>query len=386
MAFDQTTRNRLARFVGDARTLLTEEFARQLQNDFGLDPSTGDVADLAKLGRLDDSRRETARLLRETMEHYLAAGSGDRVKARQDALTRIVREQAFTVLNRLCAIRMAEARGLLIESVAAGYQSRGFQLYARLAGAALGETGDAYRTYLFSLFDEFAVDLPVLFDRFAPEGRLFPGETALLALLDLVNHPEIEPLWADDEAIGWIYQYFNSKEERKAMRDASAAPRNSRELAVRNQFFTPRYVVEFLTDNTLGRIWYEMTRGETSLKESCRYLVRRPVEVFLTNKYLGLRAPPAIDKSLTQALAGSWNDLPVKPTVEELAIIATAIDPGCASRIWGERKGDGFIGYIEERRLLTGGRYQGETHELWAALFAVWALWAPQMHGDAWAI
>ena len=46
------------------------------------------------------------------------------------------------------------------------------------------------------------------------------------------------------------------------MRKASAAPRNSRELAVRNQFFTPRYVVAFLTDNTLGRIWYEMRQGK----------------------------------------------------------------------------------------------------------------------------
>src|SRR5471032_408599 len=65
------------------------------------------------------------------------------------------------------------------------------------------------------------------------------------------------------------------------MRDASASPRNSRELAIRNQFFTPRYVVEFLTDNTLGRIWYEMTKGNTQLKERCRYLVRRAKEVFL---------------------------------------------------------------------------------------------------------
>jgi hypothetical protein len=53
-------------------------------------------------------------------------------------------------------------------------------------------------------------------------------------------------VWGEDEAIGWVYQYFNSQEERRAMREASQAPRNSRELAVRNQFFTPRYVVEFL--------------------------------------------------------------------------------------------------------------------------------------------
>ena len=65
------------------------------------------------------------------------------------------------------------------------------------------------------------------------------------------------------------------------MREASAAPRNSRELAVRNQFFTPRYVVEFLTDNTLGCIWYEMMQGQTRLRDECRYLVRRPTEIFL---------------------------------------------------------------------------------------------------------
>lgn len=285
MAFDQTTRNRLARFVSDTRSLLAEEFTRQLQNDYGLDPNSGDVTELARLEHLDDARRETARLLRDTMEHYLASADtatpAKAKKARQDVLDRIVREQAFTILNRLCALRMAEARGLLIESIAKGYQSKGFQLYQRLAGTALGETGACYRLFIFSVFDEFAADLPVLFDRFSPQGRLFPREAALLSVLQEINHSDIDPLWAEDETIGWIYQYFNSVEERRQMRAASQAPRNSRELAVRNQFFTPRYVVEFLTDNTLGRIWYEMTKGESSLKDSCCYLVRRPNEIFL---------------------------------------------------------------------------------------------------------
>jgi hypothetical protein len=198
-------------------------------------------------------------------------------------------------LNRLCALRMAEACELLIESIARGYQSDGFQLYIRLAGSSLGEIGDAYRNYLFSIFDEFAVDLPVLFDRFSPQGRLFPREAVLMQLLDVINHAEIESLWGEDETIGWVYQYFNSSEERRQMRAESSAPRNSRELAVRNQFFTPRYVVEFLTDNTLGRIWYEMRKGDTSLKDECRYLVRRPNEIFLAP---GETAPPEAEEEI----------------------------------------------------------------------------------------
>lgn len=274
MAFDTPTRNRLQRFVNDARRGLEEEFTRQLQNDYGLDPNSGTVTPLDNLRHLNDAQRETARILRDTLAHYRASENADE----KTGLDRIVREQAFTVLNRLAALRMAEARGLMIESVGSGYQAKGFQLYARLAGTGLGETGDAYRVYLFSVFDELAQDLPGLFDRYSPQGRLFPREPALLHALALINDSEIEPLWAQDETIGWIYQYFNSKEERKAMRDASQAPRNSRELAVRNQFFTPRYVVEFLVDNTLGRLWFNATGGQTSLRDCCKYLLVKPDE------------------------------------------------------------------------------------------------------------
>ena len=274
MAFDQITRNRLQRFVTDARRALEEEFTRQLQSDYGLDPASGTAAPLESLRHINDQQRETARILRDTLAHY-CAGSDTDTKA---GLDRIVREQAFTILNRLAALRMAEARGLLIESVGNGYQAKGFQLYARLAGTGLGETGDAYRVYLQSVFDEFAIDLPGLFDRYSPQGRLFPREAALLQVLAFINHGEIDQLWAEDETIGWIYQYFNSKEERKAMRDASQAPRNSRELAVRNQFFTPRYVVEFLVDNTLGRLWFNWTGGRTSLRDRCSYLLVKPDE------------------------------------------------------------------------------------------------------------
>ena len=69
MAFDQSTRNRLARFVGDVRNLLTEEFTRQLQNEYGLDPESGTVTGLEKLTAQDDTKRETALIQRETMDY-----------------------------------------------------------------------------------------------------------------------------------------------------------------------------------------------------------------------------------------------------------------------------------------------------------------------------
>lgn len=335
MAFDQTTRNRLQKFVSNARAILGEEFTRQLQATYGLDPKQGTVAAIDSLTHLDNRQRQTAHLLRETLAHYLATtpGKGEKDRTKQ-VLDRIVREQAFTVLNRLAALRMAEARGFLLESIAKAHSSKGFQLYRQLSGTAHGETGDAYRNYLFSLFDEFSLDLAVLFDRHSAQGRLFPRETALLELLAEINHHEIEHLWAEDETIGWIYQYFNSQEERKKMRAESQAPRNSRELAVRNQFFTPRYVVEFLTDNTLGRIWYEMTQGNTALVDSCRYLVRRPTEIFLKPGETAPEAESSNAEALSQEeLLKQPVYIPHRPLKDPRSI--RMLDPACGSMHFG---------------------------------------------------
>ena len=278
MAFDDATRARLQRFVADARSLLIDEFTKQFQHDYGLDPESGAVASLESLAEVDDRRLAMARILREILDHYLSSDMGQGVEGRKAALDRMVREQAFTTLNRLAALRMMEARGLVLECVGKAYQSKAFQLYQRVAGSALGEMGDAYRVFLLSMCDLYRADLPLLFDRYSPNGRLFPSEPTLLSLLELINAVDIDPLWAEDETIGWIYQYFNSNEERKAMREASQAPRNSRELAVRNQFFTPRYVVEFLVDNTLGRLWFNWTGGQTELRDRCQYLLVKPDE------------------------------------------------------------------------------------------------------------
>ncbi|WP_299876414.1 DNA methyltransferase [uncultured Cocleimonas sp.] len=323
MAFDKATCNLLQKFVSDARKLLSDEFIQQLQNIYGLDPVMGSVAELSDLPALSPSEQQTASLLRDTLDHYLV--SNHKSDPHQDksviieALDRIVREQAFTVLNRLAALRMAEARQFVIESVSQGFQSKGFQLYQRISGSSLGEIGQSYQHYLFSVFDELSLDLAVLFNRYSSQGRLFPRETVLLQLLDLINHAELEILWGEDETIGWIYQYWNVRSEIDQARGESRAPRNSREMAVRNQFFTPRYVVEFLTDNTVGKTWYEMQQGQTSISEICDYLVIDEKAVFLQK-----------DDKLTEEQAAS--DIPYVPYREAKdPRCLRVIDPACGS-------------------------------------------------------
>jgi hypothetical protein len=193
-----------------------------------------------------------------------------------EAVGDYLRDAAFTVLNRFVALKMLEARGLVQECVSRGANSSGYAVeFAGLApGLSLLPDGRGYRLYLESLFDELSTEVKVLFDRRDPAAALWPRHIALEKLLTTLNGSELAGIWGDDETIGWVYQFFNGAEERKKMREESQAPRNSRELAVRNQFFTPRYVVQFLVDNTLGRTWMQMHGEGTRLEEECEYFVR----------------------------------------------------------------------------------------------------------------
>lgn len=279
MAFDKKTRNELGKMVAECRRLLTEDARDQFQRVYGIQPD-GSSLPVNRLN-LDDRGREIALSLRQWLDHLAAGESGTEPERRTAAFDRMANETAFTYLNRLAALRMCEERELVIECVRKGPTSDGFQLYERLAGQALGDRGHTYRVFLECLFDEIAVDLGVLFDRQAVHSLVFPSATCIEKVLEQLNRDEFRSLWKLDETIGWVYQFFNSDKERSAMRKKSAAPRNSRELAIRNQFFTPRYVVQFLTDNSLGRTWYEMRQGKTRLIDEMDYFVRHDKEVFL---------------------------------------------------------------------------------------------------------
>jgi len=202
------------------------------------------------------------------------------------AVEQLIREVAFTHLNPLAAYKMMETRGLIREAVSRGLKSQGFLFY--LADHpedeqlwSSGQQDGAYRHLLEWLGSTLSEEIGVLFSSHDPANRLLPPQRVLDQVLDLLNSDDLAGIWGQDETIGWVYQYFTPKELRDKSRKESRAPRNSYELAFRNQFYTPRYVVQFLTDNTLGRIWYEMRQGETALVEQCQYLVRRPNEVFL---------------------------------------------------------------------------------------------------------
>ncbi len=282
---DQPIRNKLCSIVTQCRKLLENSTAQALESRFGIYMARKkgeiEIEDESFLTHLAEEDRDYRRDLLVYLDHIQAIGykSGE-------ALEQLVREIAFTHLNRMCAYKMMEARGLIREAVSRGLKSQGFFFFLsdHPEDEKLYKGGDqetAYRHFLDWLGGTLSQEIGVLFNSNDPANRLYPPQRILDEVIALVNDEELKDIWAQDETIGWVYQYFTPKELRDKARKVSQAPRNSYELAFRNQFFTPRYVVEFLSDNTLGRIWYEMRKGETILRDRSQYLIRRPTEIFL---------------------------------------------------------------------------------------------------------
>ncbi len=310
-------RNILRSVVTECRRELETAIGELLQGQFGVH-TDGALEPSEKLTHLSPADQEYRAQIVASLEHIKAGGFTP-----AGAVGQLVREVAFTHLNRFCAYKLLEKRRLIRETVSRLLNSNGFKFY--LADHpkdemlwSSGQQDLAYRHFLEWTGATLSEEIGILFSPNDPANRLFPPQRVVENVLGLLNSAELAEVWDADETIGWIYQYFTPKELRDQARKESQAPRNSYELAFRNQFYTPRYVVEFLTDNTLGRIWYEMRQGQTSLAERCRYLVRRKHALWLAPG----EAPPA----------GGERDVEVIPhrtkkDPRELRVL----DPACGS-------------------------------------------------------
>lgn len=270
---NKSLRNSLRLAITSCRKLLEDDYSRKLEGKYGIH-ANGTVESLEKLPLLD-ARGQAQRLAIEaSLSHEQISGV-----TLPEAVERFTRECAFTTLNQFIALKLMEHpnRKLIQESINNGVQSKGFQQFSMIAPAALqSEEDGGYKLYFEFLIDDLSNGVGVLFDNSQPQSILFPSSTSLTAVLDILNQMDLSPVWGEDETIGWMYQFFTPPELRDQARKESSAPRNSYELSFRNQFYTPRYVVGFLADNTLGRTWYGMKNGETNLVKQCEYLICSP--------------------------------------------------------------------------------------------------------------
>jgi len=281
-------------FTLNARALLERETEEQLQGLYGWLPD-GSFGKGTALG-LPEAAETRARL--ETFVAEEKDAGVDAAAARE----KIKRETAFTWLNRAVAFRMMEERDLMKRTltkkekqgevervtVATG-KSNAFIFWltdvkglanipASTPVDALGEgpVDAAYREFLLWQCGQLAAEVSVLFDPQTLASRFCPRPSVLKEMVDAMQATEVADAWkaGNEEAIGWVYQGFSAQE----LQDAFAAARENKkkfepqDIPAVTQLFTIRWVVRFLVENTLGRIWVEM-HPDSRFAESLGYFV-----------------------------------------------------------------------------------------------------------------
>ena len=240
-------------------------------------PGTADTID----GRVLTSaeRQQRAELLR------LAADGGYR---------ELVEQAAYTWFNRLLAIRFMELNDRLPSHVRVLSGTDGSFRPQALAEAmdlpleALDQTqvaelvqrGDdetLFRAIFLAQCDELAACMPAVFEKIGgsmelllPDGLLREGGVVEKLVTSIPDEDWREGV----EIVGWMYQYYVSERKDEVFASFKKGKKAEREsIAPATQLFTPNWIVRYLTENSLGRLWM-LNKPDSELPEDMPYFVK----------------------------------------------------------------------------------------------------------------
>lgn len=205
----------------------------------------------------------------------------------------VIDEVAYTWFNRLIAIRFMEANDYLPSGVRVlSSESEGKRepdLVTNPFDSDL-EFNDSERDMIFQLKDENKLDelfrmlfikqcnalhsiLPVLFEETDDYSELlipisFTDEEGIVH--KLVNDIDEEDFREQVEIIGWLYQYYISEKKDAVFANKKKEKIKKENIPAATQLFTPDWIVKYMVENSLGRLWLEGHPNE-ELQNSWKY-------------------------------------------------------------------------------------------------------------------
>lgn len=197
-----------------------------------------------------------------------------------DAYEKLVEELTFTLFNRLAALKVMEAHTLHPEIVTRR-ETHGGRSFAHLAWLeqnpqARSDEAEGLLPFLEEQLQKLASDIPL----FSPQHpyHLLPTAIELLQIINAFNaveedqdvkktvvgdsnipnsqFPILNSIWQSDDVLGWLYESYNNY--KKAAHKASGDKTEYNKVSIQSQVYTPRWVVQFLVDNSLGKLYLEM--------------------------------------------------------------------------------------------------------------------------------
>ncbi len=212
-------------------------------------------------------------------------------KIKTDGFERVMEEVAYTWFNRFTALRFMEVNNylpshtrvftneagefkpqILIDAIQLDLEGLDMDKVFELKDA--NKTEELYKYLLITQCNALSSVLPRMFQKIAhytelllPDYLLREGSVIeqMIALI-----PEED--WTDQvQIIGWLYQYYNSEPKDAVFAALKKNVKISKEnIPAATQLFTPDWIVRYMVENSLGRLWLEGHPNDT-LKSEWKY-------------------------------------------------------------------------------------------------------------------
>lgn len=280
--------NSLKRFATVARNLLMQGVRNRLTAlGFNDDGSTTAVVEAVQNAVIHNGK-----LINDSS--FMARWDALRDRIASHGVKEVIEEAAYTWFNRLMAIRILEYNNLALALL--DYENPGIRIPRIITNARAGKTpvlSDEDRASLGAVigdgrlsFEQFAILIRAYCENNPIIRQCFGGITDYTMLLlpvdilseggfiDMLNRADefIAPEdYRKPELIGWLYQFYISEKKDEVF--SKKGSYDSNEIPAATQIFTPNWIVKYMVENTLGRIYLDNHPDDHYFSEKWKYLV-----------------------------------------------------------------------------------------------------------------
>ncbi|TQE92654.1 MAG: BREX-1 system adenine-specific DNA-methyltransferase PglX, partial [Spiribacter salinus] len=268
--------------------------------------ATGKLKKFAQQARRELIEQVSARLVQVLADDSLARRQQpDSVRRLQAEISahgeqEVIERVAYTWFNRFCALRFMDANHynrLGVVSPAEGQTQP--EILAEAKSGHVDETmvpeavrervlallggqensrdpqGQAYRLLLVAVCNHWHEAMPFMFERIADWSELLMPDDLLSesAVLGPMREAMTVEACHDVEIIGWLYQFYISEKKDQVFAGLKKNQKITAEnIPAATQLFTPHWIVRYLVENSLGRLWL-LNRPGSKLAERMDYYI-----------------------------------------------------------------------------------------------------------------
>lgn len=215
-------------------------------------------------------------------------------KVKDKGMDQVIEEVAYTWFNRFAALRFMEVNNYLPSRVRVFTDEEGAfkpeilteAIHLELKGLdmekvyALKEANDdeaLFKYLIIAQCNALSSVLPGMFQKIADYTELLFPDNLLRegSVVEQIVTQIPEDNWKDQvQIIGWLYQYYNTEPKDKVFADLKKNKKITKDkIPAATQLFTPDWIVRYMVENSLGRLWIEGHPND-DLKANWKYYLK----------------------------------------------------------------------------------------------------------------